>query len=249
MDTTGAIIGPVLALIYLYYAPGHYTPLFYFAFFPGMLAILLLFVLREAPIPADKAKLPYSFSSFTRFWAQSSLQYKQLAGALLVFALFNSSDYFLLLRLRDHGFSDVQVIGFYVFYNVLYAVASYPLGGLADKFGARPVLCAGLVIFALVYAGMSLPGNSVLFAVLFFLYGLYAAATDGVSKAWISGICAKAEVGTALGTFTAFQSIGALFASILAGAIWSVWGFVPVFLSAAVISLVVAVYLFRAGRR
>ena len=55
---------------------------------------------------------------------------------------------------------------------------------------------------------------------LFFLYGFYAAATEGISKAWITNICAKEDTATAIGTFTAFQSICTMIASSLAGLLW-----------------------------
>jgi MFS family permease len=79
---------------------------------------------------------------------------------------------------------------------------------------------------------------------LFFLYGLYAAATEGIAKAWITNICAKEDTATAIGTYTAFQSIGALAASSLAGVIWYAQGPAAVFLISAGVAIFVAIYLF-----
>ncbi len=76
-----------------------------------------------------------------------------MAG-LLAFTLFNSSDAFLLLVLKEKGFSDTALIGVYIFYNVSYALLSYPLGALADKIGLKIVLLGGLLLFVVVYGSI-----------------------------------------------------------------------------------------------
>ena len=162
---------------------------------------------------------------------------------MLFFTLFNSSDVFLLLRIKDAGYSDQQVIMVYIFYNLIYAIFSYPLGALADKLGFRKVLIGGIIIFALVYAGMGIASQLWQFMVLFFLYGVYAAGTEGISKAWITNVCRKEETATAIGTYTAFQSICTMIASALAGFIWYKFGAFPAFMTAAVAACIVALYL------
>lgn len=246
MDTMGAVIGPLLALCYLYYAPAHYKSLFYIAFIPGMLSVGLLFLLKEKkktePQPI-KTKGTYSFWAFLKYWKSSPLQYKKLVAGLLVFTLFNSSDYFLLLKMKDAGLSDTYIIGIYVFYNIVYAACSYPLGVLADKIGFRNVMLLGLFIFSSVYFGMAINHNLYIFFLLFLLYGVYAAATDGVSKAWISNIADKKDTGTAIGTFTGFQSICTMLASSVAGLIWYKSGAPLVFILSSITSLLVFFYL------
>ena len=80
---------------------------------------------------------------------------------------------------------------------------------------------------------------------LFLIYGLFAAATEGISKAWISNHCNNKDTGTAIGTYAAFQSIFSLFASVLAGIVWMQLGSNMLFLFAGISSIVVAMYLFR----
>ena len=243
MDTTGAVIGPVIALVYLYFAPGHYAPLFYFSFIPGVLAVSCLFLLKAKPLTPNPDKVGYHFFAFVQYWRRADVTYRKLAGTLIVFALFNSSDYFLLLRLRETGCGDVATIGMYVFYNVIYALASYPLGGLGDKIGYRKVLAGGLLVFALVYGGLAYCDNWSERIGLFLLYGIYAAATDGISKAWITTICNKQEKATAIGTFAAFQSIAAMLASVIAGIIGSIWGLPVVFILSAIVATATGGYL------
>jgi hypothetical protein len=66
------------------------------------------------------------------YWKTSPAAYRKLVAGLLVFALFNSSDVFLLLKAKQAGLNDTQVIGIYIFYNLIYALFALPLGMLAD---------------------------------------------------------------------------------------------------------------------
>mgnify|MGYP002368260551 FL=1 len=78
---------------------------------------------------------------------------------------------------------------------------------------------------------------------LFLLYGVYAAATEGISKAWISNMVDKKETATAIGTYSGFQSICAFIASSLCGLLWFNFGAKTTFLITAAITLLVIVYL------
>jgi MFS family permease len=117
------------------------------------------------------------------------------------------------------------------------------MGIVADKFGLKKIFLSGLIIFAAVYAGFAVNNNPVIFIFLFFLYGLYAAATEGIAKAWISNIAGSKEVATAIGTYSGFQSIAALIASSLAGFTWFTFGAAPTFIISAIATLAVVLYL------
>ena len=119
---------------------------------------------------------------------------------------------------------------------------------MADKYSLKTVFTLGLVLFALVYLGMALTTNFTIYLILFFLYGLYAAATEGIAKAWISNITDKKDTATAIGSFAGFQSLAAMVASSLAGAIWFWWGAKAAFLSTAVVTLFVIFYFLFAIR-
>jgi len=245
LDTVGAVIGPMLALIFLQLYPGDYKTLFFLAFLPGLFAIVFTVLIREKKSTQTENIVKPGFWDFLQYWSRSPAQYRQLAGALLVFTLFNSSDVFLLLHIKAAGLSDGAVIGMYIFYNFIYAAAAYPMGILADRLGMKRVFVFGLLLFAVVYAGIAFASTWPVFAGLFFLYGLYASATEGVAKAWMTNICAKKDTATAIGTFTAFQSIGALLASSMAGLIWYSAGAEVVFSISAGASLVVAGYVWH----
>lgn len=241
MDTLGAAIGPIIALVFLYFNNGEYITLFYIAFFPGVLAIFLTFLIREKTKKVSDKK-SVSFFSFLKYWKTASPNYRRIVIGLLIFTLFNSSDVFLLLKIKEAGLNDTWVIGTYIFYNLIYALFSYPLGILADKIGLKTVFISGLILFAGVYFGFALNSNLYIFFLLFFLYGVYSAATEGISKAWISNIAEKQDTATAIGTFTAFQSICTMLASTIAGLLWYNYNAKTTFLVTAIVCVVVVFY-------
>lgn len=246
MDTLGAVIGPALALLYLYLYPGRYQTLFFIAFVPGLTAICLSLYLKDKKAAATSGSGSRSFFAFLRYWRTAPAIYRRVAAGLLVFTLFNSSDLFLLLKAQQAGLSDTATIGMYIFYNLVYALCSFPLGALADKAGLKSVFVGGLFLFAVVYLGMSLPGNLYFYGFLFLLYGVYAAATEGISKAWISNITDSRDTATAIGTYTAFQSICTMLASTVTGWIWYRFGAAAAFMITAGMSLAVALYFLLA---
>lgn len=243
MDTLGAVIGPSLALIYLYYFPEDYKTLFFIAFIPGLLAVLASFLLKSKKPIDIKPKVAVPFFSFLKYWKESPPEYKKLVVGLLAFTLFNSSDVFLLLKAKQSGLEDTLVVGIYIFYNLIYALFAFPIGILADKVGLKRVFIIGLLLFSIVYFGMSANTNLYLFFGLFFLYGIYASATEGISKAWISNITAKKDTATAIGTFSGFQSICTMLASSLAGIIWFQLGAPMTFLITAFATLIIILYI------
>ncbi len=263
MDTVGAAIGPVLALIFLWRYPGQYRWMFFLAFFPGMFAIALTFLLRDKKatrsVDNDKQKNPDhpvsrsghrvgpptspGFFSYFRYWSKATPGYRYLVAGLLAFTLFNSSDAFLLLALKERHLSDTMMIGVYIFYNLVYALSSYPIGALADKIGLKTMLIAGLVMFAIVYTCIGFITSLLFAGILFFIYGLYAACTEGISKALISNMASRPETATAIGFFNSAASMLALLSSTLAGVLWYTIGSKGMFIVSGAGVFIVACYL------
>lgn len=243
MDTLGAVIGPLLALIYLYFYPQDYVTLFYLAFIPGIIALLFAFFLKDKQRTIEKSQGKTSFLSFIKYWKQSPKIYRKIVVGLLLFTLFNSSDMFLLLKAKQAGLDDAKVIGTYIFYNLIYAIFSFPLGIIADKFGLKRILILGLLIYSAVYFGFALNNNLYVFYGLFFLYGIYAAATEGISKAWLSNVTDKKDTATAIGSFSAFQSICTMLSSTIAGILWYKFGSATTFFATGSVALIVSLYL------
>lgn len=242
MDTTGAAIGPAFALVFLYLYPGQYKVIFVIAFIPALIGTLLTFLVRERKVE-HKAKVSFRFSQTFSYLKTAPRDYKKLIIALLLFALFNSSDLFLLMKIKKSGWSDEYVIGIYIFYNLVFAIAAFPLGHLADVIGLKKTFLFGLAAFAIAYVGFGFNSSLYGFILLFALYGIYAAATDGVSKALISNIIPKTETASALGTYAGLSSLAALLASTIAGVIWKYVSPEAVFIFSSIGTLLVLVYM------
>jgi len=242
MDTMGAVLGPLLALLYLYFYPKDYKTLFYIAFFPGLLAILASFLLKDKNNTPPKENTSASFLASFNYWKDSPVMYRKVVIGLLAFALFNSSDVFLLLKAKQSGLSDTLVIGIYIFYNLVYALSSFPIGILADKIGLKKTFISGLSLFIIVYLGMGSSTNGYVLIGLFLLYGIYAAATEGIAKAWISNITDKKDTATAIGTYAGFQSICTMLASSLAGLIWYRFGASETFMVTGIATILILFY-------
>lgn len=242
MDTLGAVLGPLFALIYLYYYPQNYQTLFYIAFVPGMLAVVSSFYLKEKEVKVTTTKVSTPFFSFLKYWNKSSSDYRRVVIGLLIFTLFNSSDVFLLFKVKQAGLDDTHVIGIYIFYNLTYALFAFPIGMLADKLGLKTIFITGLFIFAAVYFGMAVSASLPVFLLLFFLYGIYASGTEGISKAWISNITDKKDIATAIGTFSGLQSMCTMVASSLTGLIWYRFGATAAFGVTAAVTFILLFY-------
>lgn len=242
MDTLGAVLGPSLALLYLYFYPKDYTTLFIIAFLPGVLAFATtLFIKEKQTEPKPKKRV--RFFSFVKYFKSAPQDYRKLVFGLLAFALINSSDVFLLLKAKEAGLSDTYTIGVYIFYNLVYAAFALPFGILGDKWGLKKMGIFGIGVFALVYAFLNFATSIPQFLVLFFGYGIYAAATEGVFKAWITNVSEPENTATAIGTYAAFQSICTLLASIITGFLWYKFGANVALWFIAITSCFVAIHL------
>lgn len=253
MDTVGAAIGPILALLFLFFYPGQYKTLFYLAFIPGIISILFILLLKEKKQPVTTLAKG-NFFSFFNYWKIASPAYRKVVSGLLLFALFNSSDIFLLLITKETiGDTTIKFIGgtfnadtitiaAYIFYNLIYATASYPMGALADKFSFRKIILFGFALFVIVYGGFAFNPSIPAIFILFAIYGIYAASTEGIIKAWVTNLSNNQNTATAIGFYTSCESIGALLASIIAGALWTSAGKSSTFIITAGISAIVFFY-------
>jgi MFS family permease len=242
MNTTGAVIGLLLALGYLYYHPGDYQALFLVSAIPAIISVALTFFVTDSQVHLSKPNPEISAFTFLSYWSKSSNEYKKVVIGLLAFTLFNASDFFLLLKMKQDGLDDISIISIYIFYNLVYAVTALPLGILADRIGLKAMLIIGLCAYAILYFGMALMSGGTPFFFFFFAYGIYSSATEGISKAWISNTCESQDLGTALGTFLGFQSITLMIASILTGILWSLIGASTTFLIVGSITTILIFY-------
>lgn len=243
LDTVGAAIGPAAALIFLYFYPGEYVLMFVLAFIPGLLSIGLTLFIKEKRRLTGNGKQRPGFLEYLSYWKRASKNFRILVPALLFFAFFNSSDAFLLLAVKNKGFSDTTMIGMYMFYNLVYALFAFPAGMLADRIGLKKILSLGMLVFAIVYFFMGFVTSLMMTGALFLLYGIYAASTESISKAMISNMAQKEDTATAIGFYNSLSSICALLASSFAGFLWYASGPKTMFIFSASGALIVAAYV------
>ncbi len=249
VDTLGACLGPLLALLFLFILKGNIRFVFLIAFIPAILAvIILLLFLKEKPISLRGIFTPgvekHVFPP--PGWKWVTPHFKKFILVSSIFAVGNSSDVFLIIRSKDIGLSIGLVILAYVVYNISYSALSFPFGVLSDRIDRKWVIVGGFAVFALVYFGFGLYISRFTVWILFAVYGFYMAMTDGVSKAYISDMVPEESRATAIGVYYCVTGILTLFASLIAGLLWTyiapeapfVYGAVT-----AVFSAILCVYL------
>lgn len=234
MDTAGAFVGVLIALALLQLMPQNYPKIFLLAALPGIVSVVLAMGLREAKREPPVASEPSAIR-----WTEA-LRAPGLRPILTlhaVFAIANTSDAFLLLRAKDLGFSESGVIAAYLFYNVAYALLSYPAGKLSDTTGRWPLIAMGWMAYAAVYVGFALAGASWVWP-LFLLYGVYVALTQGVAKAQVAELAPKESKGTVLGAFFLLTGICSLIGNLAFGLVWDAFSPQAALLSAASVAAV-----------
>src|ERR1035437_1268243 len=246
MDTLGAVFGPLIALLLLNIYSNNFRLVFLIAFLPSLAAIAVALLIKDRKIEVkNEGRKLFPIG----FWKESPKAYKILTILFTLFSLVNSSDVFLILRSKDISHSNTSAILVYVFYNLIYASASYPAGIFADKYGKKNIFIAGLLIFSGVYMGFGFTSNIAVIWGLFFLYGMYAAFSEGILKAWVSDLVPDNKRASAIGLITMLSSFAIMLGSVLTGILWDKFGAAVPFLLSGGISLVVAVFLYFQSRK
>ena len=245
MDTFGAVAGPLIAIGLLTLLPGDFQTVHLVAFIPSVLAIFFTLKVRDK----QTVSKPKGKSLIKELWKIAPREYKLLVVALSVFSFFNSSDVFLILKSKDITGSDTSAILGYVLYNLVFALLSYPIGLLADKIGKKNVFVIGLFSFSAVYLGFALNGNFIYTLMLFVLYGVYSAASEGVTKAWVSDLIPEEYRGSAIGLLNTLTSLFVMAGSVLAGYLWDEFGAEVPFLLSSSLSFIMAILIFILKKR
>jgi len=230
MDTLGAVAGPLLGLAGYELLDHRIAPLLYIAIVPAVLSVLLVVLVRE-PLGAEpRTKRQPVF----RGLRELPRRYWRVTAVLVGFGVVNFPDALLLLRLNEIGFGVVDVILAYVGYNLVYAVASFPAGVLADRLPRSAVFGFGLIFFAVGYIGLGLTTTASAAWLLIAAYGLFTACTDGVGKAWISSLVGGDRQASAQGVFQGASGFAVLAAGLWAGVLWGSDGRLPMLISGVV---------------
>ena len=221
-DTAGAFLGIGFAalIVWLTEANGidltrHTFQIAVLAsFIPAVLGVLVLMgMAKEVPMKTKRTSaLPSLEGLDTRF--------KLFLFVVLIFTLGNSSDSFIILLGQNRGLDIFQIMLMLMTFNFIYAALSGPLGAWSDKIGRRRLIIGGWIAYGLVYLGLALSNAGWHVWVLYALYGIYYAATDGVGRALVADFVPVERRGAAYGLYNAAIGITVLPASVIAGVLW-----------------------------
>jgi MFS family permease len=215
LDTFGSVIGPLLLFALLYLLQNNslkYHYIFFITAIPLLFTLGILTILvKEVSIKKDdeidlKFNLPKKFYVFL--------------AIVLIFSLGNSSDTFLILRAQNVGVGILAIPLVYALFNLIYALASIPLGSLSDKIGREKVILMGWGAYMFAYLGFGMAKQSYQIWLLFAFYGIYYATTEGVAKALVADLVPSRHRGKAYGIYNTSIGLVTLPASFIAGFLW-----------------------------
>ncbi|MEX2663214.1 MAG: MFS transporter [Vicinamibacterales bacterium] len=226
MDHAGAVLGPLLASLFLYFYPGEYRTLFALTIVPGIIVIAFIFAIpepRRPPAPSSSVPAPSTSvpAPSAKPPAPSLRPLVAPLSVIFLFALGNASDAFLLLRLSDIGVPDFWIPLLWSALHVVKVGSSILGGEVSDRFGRIHTIAFGWLFYAAVYAAFAFVEASGWLIAIFLAYGIYFGFTEGVEKAWIADVAPVARRGTAFGYYNATIGVGALLSSVIFGLIWT----------------------------
>jgi len=240
MDSTGAVIGPLLVIPVLLLASSittdTYRLIFLLATIPAALAVIVIFLYVkdvDGHLPRPKGRMVRDSRRLgKRFWLLNTV--------VLVFFLGEISYAFFILRSEDVGMSTVTTILLYVLFNVVFVLVSLPSGILSDRLGRRPVLAFSFLLFAATCLVMALADGWLLLALGFALFGVYKGSSEGVFKAFVVDVVPKDLRGTALGVYHTGVGLVMLPGGVIAGLLWDSvgpWGTFSYGMAASLVAL------------
>lgn len=222
MDHTGAIIGPVVAMVLLKYGMS-LKNIFLWALLPGIITVIIvIFFVREKRVISESKKVDFKLSVLSK-------NFKTYLFIIILFTLGNSSDAFLILKARDIGIRVALIPLLWIVLHFVKMTTSVPGGIWSDKIGRRKVIVAGWMVYALIYLGFGFSSNIWQIWGLFGLYGIYFGLTEGVGKAFVSDLVTREFQGTAFGFYHLAVGIAAFPSSVIFGFIWQRFGSLTAF--------------------
>ena len=245
-DHAGAVLGPLIAALLLYFLPGQFRLVFALAVIPGIISLIVIaaFVIEREPAPpvasAARNATVARAGIFDSFRNPAIAKY---LGVLIIFTLGNATDAFLLLRARDLGVALAALPLLWCLHHVSKMVWNVVGGGLSDMFGPRRSIVAGWVVYAATYAGFAAATQQWHIWMLFMVYGLFYGLTEAPEKALITLLAPADRRGAAFGAYHFSIGIAALPASVIFGVLWARFGAQTAFLTGAALALLAAIAL------
>ena len=232
LDTVGAFLGPLLAILLMWLTANHFVAVFWVAVIPAFLALgLLMFAVKEPERPKELPTVvsPLSLPELGRLGST----YWLIVAVAAIFTLARFSEAFLLLRAQSVGLPVVLVPAALVAMNVAYALAAYPAGILSDRIDRTTVLVIGIALLIAADLALGFATGIAGVTVGVALWGLHMGLTQGLLATLVADAAPAELRGTAFGMFNLFTGLALLAASIVAGALWDAVGPQGTFLAGA----------------
>ncbi len=249
-DHAGAVVGPLIALACLQWFGMPVRQVFWVAAIPGALAVMVAIAFvreqRDDAVPVPIVSAPVATApvvSGTGSAAALPRSFWVTMLPILIFTLGNSTDAFLLLRASQLGVPTALIPLVWVLLHLVKSASSTPAGALSDRVGRRPLIVAGWLLYAAVYAGFSVATDPWHAWALFGVYGVVFGLTEGTEKALVADLVPALRRGTAFGWYQATVGVAALPASIVFGAVWDAYGSPVAFGMGAALAVVAAVIM------
>lgn len=243
MDTTGAFLGPLLAVSLMLLLDNDFRTVFWIALIPGLLSVALLYFGLQEPKNSVEHKRtnPIKRANLKRlgkacWW---------VIGLGAVFTLARFSEAFLVLRAQQSGVPLAFIPLVMVVMNVLYSLSAYPFGKLSDGMSHTRLLQWGLMVLIGADVVLALSSHWIGIILGVALWGVHMGMTQGLLAAMVAKTAPADLRGTAFGIFSLVSGVGLLIASVSAGAIWEMFGAQYTFYAGAVICLVTLAYLHK----
>ena len=235
MDTSGAIIGVLIAFFILSKYVENYRLVFWLSFIPAVISVLIIiFFVKEAK--QIKKKFHIKFNGFNR-------NFKFLIAASTIFSLGSLSYAFFILRAQELGVLVALIPLIYLVYNVVYAFFALPFGRLSDKIGRKNVLMIGYFVFGVMSLSFAFISDSLFAWFLFGIYGLSVAITETIGRTFISDLVQSNKRATALGVYHTFVGLAIFPANFIGGYLWSAFNSSATFIYAAVMAFIALILL------
>jgi MFS family permease len=239
MDHLGAAIGPVLAMLFLFFWPDELRLLFLLSLIPGLgVLALLLFGLKE-PAKTSRPKEPVRLTL-----RPFGSNFRWYLLALLLFTLGNSSDMFLLERARELGTAKMYLPLLWFAFHLLKSAGNIWCGRLTDRIGPKGLILGGWLLYAGIYLAFAWATAAWQAWVFFLLYALFYALTEPAEKALVTRLAGPGRKGLAFGWYHGIIGIAALPASAGFGWLYQSFGPLAAFGTSASLALAAMGILF-----
>ena len=251
LDTIGAVLGPLLAVVFMAAFANDFTAVFWIAVIPAFISVaIIVFGVHEPERPQAlrKVRAPLSRAELARL----SRVYWMIVGVAAIFTLARFSEAFLLLRAQSVGLPLAVVPVVLVVMNVAYTLTAWPAGALSDRIGRYGVVTVGFALLVLADLALAIGGSVAIVMLGVVLWGLHMGLTQGLLSALVADTAPEELRGTAFGMFNLVSGVAMLAASILAGALWDIAGPAGTFLAGAAFTAIALAALpfvrWRAGK-